>query len=589
SRPGADRAPAPARLPLGPSAPGALGRCGLAALAAAALAACGDGASRSGTPADPFCARVLPAVGAFLAAAPAPPADPRRGGRVVVGGIAELPGGLDPSRASDYVAVQHQQFVSGMTLLAYDEALQPVPRLAESWTIAPDTTWIEFRLRDDVPWHDGEITDAADVAFTWRVLTDPATEFPNAAYWDHYERGPDGVEIIDARTVRLHLRPHAEFLDPWRTVAILPEHLLADVPPAELRTHPWGTRCPVGNGPFVFREHVEQERWVFQANPAFPVALGGPPLLEEYVYRIIPDENTLLLELTSGDVDVYIAPQTEQARVIAADPALELQRFPFRNVTFVAWNTRRPQLADVRVRRALALGSDRDALVDALLDGFGSVAHGTVPPFHWAFAPEAGRVPYAPDEARRLLEEAGWRDRDGDGVRENADGVALALTLQSNQGNPRLERAATILQAQWRELGVDVSVRILEWASMIGAVTDPGRRDFDGVLLSWVSEFKVDDTDLFHSSRADQPYGFAGLRSARVDSLLVRLAATGDRAATEPLWRDYQAAIGEEQPFLFLYYPDRLDGVRRRVRGVRMDARGEWVDVARWWVETGTR
>jgi peptide/nickel transport system substrate-binding protein len=171
--------------------------------------------------------------------------------------ISEIANGMNVVATSDYYAAQHQQFVELMTLVDYDDALEPRPYLARSWDFAPDGSSVTFRLRTDVLWHDGVPTTAADVAFTYRMVTDPEGGFPNAAYWDHYVRGPEGVEVVNDSTVRMRFQPQAEPLDPWRTVAILPEHLLRDVAPADLREHPFGARCPVGNGPFVFREHRE--------------------------------------------------------------------------------------------------------------------------------------------------------------------------------------------------------------------------------------------------------------------------------------------------------------------------------------------
>jgi peptide/nickel transport system substrate-binding protein len=567
---------------------------GFWALCALFAAACADGETPDPDTANGFCETVMPRVERFLEARSGSPNMPldgesgesvaQYGGSVTVAGIGEIPGGMNVAATSDYLASQHQQFVNLMTLLDYDAELAPRPYLAESWEVSPDGTELTFRLRDDVFWHDGEVTDAHDVAFTWRLVTNPATGFPNASFWQGYETGEDGVTVVDDRTVTFRLRPHADYLDPWRTVAILPEHLLGDVPPEELRGHPWESRCPVGNGPFVFREHREQESWTFVANPAFPAALGGRPYLDEYVYRVIPDENTLLLELLSGGVDVFISVQPEQADRIRAEPHLRLLSYPFRNVTFVAWNSRRPQLADARVRRAISMATDRNGIVSALLEGFGSVANGTVPPWHWAFDARAGDVPFDPAGAERLLEEAGWMDRDGDGFRENGDGLPLRITLRSNQGNRRLQRLTTIMQAQLQEVGIDVQVELMEWGALVETVTTPEVRDFDGVALSWVTEFRVDDTDLFHSDRVDGPYAFSGTRDPELDLLLDSLPLVPDRAEAVPLWRRYQVRLGEVAPYTFFYYPDRLDGVNRRVRGVVMDARGEWVNFREWWV-----
>ena len=240
-----------------------------------ALAACGggEGGTRVAS-SDPFCQRVMPAVASFMAQArekhPVPD-DPRYGGTVVVGGISDLSDGMNAAVSTDYYGTQHQDFLNLMTLVEYDENAQPVPYLAKSWDVSPDGTAITFHLRDDVYWHDGEITNAHDVAFTYEVDTDPLTAYPNASYWDHYVKGSEGIEVLDDFTVRVHLRPHAEFMDPWRVVGILPEHLLGDVPHDELRLHPFGTQCPVGNGPYVFAEHRAQDRWIFEASSA-----GGP-------------------------------------------------------------------------------------------------------------------------------------------------------------------------------------------------------------------------------------------------------------------------------------------------------------------------
>ena len=268
----------------------------LAVAAISAMAACGGGDAVV-ISSDPFCQAVMPEVAAFTAQSVAnhpTPDDERYGGTVVIGTIGEMPDGMNTAVSSDYTSTQHQQFVNLMTLIDYDPDGNARPYLAERWEIAPDNSSVTFHLRDDVFWHDGEQTDAHDVAFTYLAVTDPLTAFPNAAFWDHYVAGEDGVEVIDDFTVRLLMEPHAQPLDPFRTVAILPEHLLGDVPHAELKQHPYGTQCPVGNGPFVFQSHTPGDRWVFTANNAFPEGLGGRPFIDRYVYRVIPEQATLL-------------------------------------------------------------------------------------------------------------------------------------------------------------------------------------------------------------------------------------------------------------------------------------------------------
>ena len=521
------------------------------------VAACGRDYADGGAAAvgaETFCANVAPRVDSFVTRMEGERLvtdSARYGGTVVVASIADMAGGMNHFVSSDYDASQNQQFVNLMSLIRYDASIQPQPYLAESWEVDDPThpSTITFHLRRDVYWHDGVRTDANDVAFTYKVVTDTATAYPNAPIWDHYVRGAAGVEVVDSFTVRVRLTPHAEYLDPWTGVSIMPRHLLEGVPVSQLKQHPYGTQCPVGNGPFVFVEHRPQESWTFKANPAFPTGLGGRPYLDRYVYRVIPEQTTLLTDLLTENIDVYLAPRADQASEIIRSETLDLVRYVFRAYTLVAWNARRPQFADARVRRAMTLGTNRHEIVEAQLRGYGVVANSGVSPFHWAYDPTlADSVRYNPVEARRLLDEAGWIDRDGDGVRENAEGVPLSFTLKYNQGNRYRQNIAEIMQAQLGQIGVKVQPQVMEFGTMIAQVTAK-ERDFDATVWGWVNGFALDEVGLFHSSRIDQPYAFSGTRNAQMDRLLDTLQLVVDRQDAIPLWKEYQLLLLQEQPY----------------------------------------
>jgi peptide/nickel transport system substrate-binding protein len=501
------------------------------------------------------------------------------GGTAVVGGITELLSGMDAFHAVDVNQRQHQQYVNLMTLVQADEELEMRPWLAESWELSADGTELTFHLRDDVLWHDGERTDAYDVAFTYLRASDTGTAYPNPGAFGPYVEGDEAIEIVDSFTVRLRFEPHAEVLELWRVLGIMPEHLLADVPAAELAEHPFATRCPVGNGPFVFLSHRQDESWTFEANPAFPEGLGGRPYLDRLVYRVVPEQTTLLTELLAGNVDLYANVRPDQAGVVQENDGAELRVTEARGFTFVAWNTRRPELEDARVRRALTMAVDREAVVGALLQGYGTLARSGLPPFHWAFDEDLPGLDYDPAGARTLLDQAGWADRDGDGVRENQDGSPLQLDLIFNAADQLRRALAELMQAQLREVGVDLTPVPLEGGAMRARATDPGSRDFDGLLLEWIHDFKVDETDLFSG---DGPFAFAGLQDPEVDALLAELQTEVDRDGARPLWSAYQSRINELQPFTYLFFAQRLAGVSDRLQGVEADFRGFWVNVKDW-------
>lgn len=509
----------------------------------------------------------------------------RYGGTAVVGATADVDD-ISPLTWSTQTTQYLQSYVLFTPLVRYDQRLRPQPYGAESWEVNADTTLLTFHLRRDLRWHDGVPTTARDWKFSYDLARDPKTAFINSAFWTFY----GAAEAPDSFTFRVKMRPHAEFLDPWRTFAAVPEHVLRGVAPEALRTHPFGSRTPLGNGPFRFVSRVPGQSWTFAANPDFPAELGGRPYLDRLVYRVVPEPTTLLTELETGGIDFYMGVPAEQAAAVKASRNARLVDYLDRWVEHIVWNERRPLFADARVRRALTLAIDRQALVAAVRRGYAEVANSTVPPMFWQHDPQAG-ADLAPDPARaeRLLAEAGWSDYDGDGILDDGEGTPFRFTLSVPQGNAERRDIAEIVQADLRRIGVDAQPRIVELNTLMARASDPEKRDFDALIVGWIPEFRLDDSDLFSCAKRDNPLTWAGYCDARTERLLDTLPRIAERAAALPLWRRYQERIAEQQPFTLLYYPRRLEGVANRLRDVHPDARGDLVGVERWWLEPGSR
>ncbi|MEE9133305.1 MAG: ABC transporter substrate-binding protein [Gemmatimonadota bacterium] len=507
----------------------------------------------------------------------------RYGGTAVVTSLNEV-SSMNHFASIDETSQELQDFVLFMTLIRYDKALEPEPYLAESWDTAGsgDKMVLTFHLRDDVRWHDGEPTTADDVKFTFDRIKDETTAYPRSALLALY----DSAVVRDPYTIAFYLERHPGFMDPWRTIAPMPEHILGDVPPAELKQHPFGSENPVGNGPFRFVEHRSGDRWVFEANRDFPESLGGRPYLDRLVYRAIQEPTTKLSELLTGEVDVYIIVAPAQTAEIESHPEARIITYPNRNYAFINWNGRLPFFSDPIVRRALTLAIDRQEIVDVVQQGLGSVATGPVPPFHWAYNEDLEPLAYDPESARALLEAAGWIDRDGDGVRER-DGVSASFELKTNP-NPAREDIMTLVQANLADIGVKVRAQVQEAQSLGRDITSPERR-FDAFVLGWSAEFNLDDRPLFACSALDGVYQWASYCNPRVDEILERVVLMEDRAQALPLWYEYQDIIQRDQPYTFLYYDVRANAVSERLRGVEMDIRGDLVTVKDWWIDPADR
>ncbi|MEJ2679590.1 MAG: ABC transporter substrate-binding protein, partial [Gemmatimonadota bacterium] len=495
---------------------------------------------------------------------------PHYGGTAVVAGPSDLDN-MNPLVASETWATQVLMYALFMPLIRYDARLDYEPYLAQSWEMTGDTG-VVFHLRHDVRWQDGQPTTAYDVAFTYERAKDPATGFPNSEYFEYWR----GVQVLDSFTVRFRFKPHAEPLAGLPFTPIVPKHLLDTIPPDRMRQAAFNL-APVGNGPFRYVSHRANDRWIFEANPDFPKALGGRPYLDRFVWRVVPENVSQVAEIEAGDVDLALTPPMEAVRKASAAKGIHLVEYSSRRYAFVGWNGRRPPLNDPRVRRALTMAINRQAMVDALRDGFGQVAVGPVMPWHWAFDPNLPPLPFDPDSARALLAAAGYRDRDGDGVVENTAGKPFEIQLKVVANNSVNRDVAELIRGNLAAVGVRVIPQPVEGTTLIADVTSPDRR-FDAFVFAWQGDFRLNLRNQFHSAEIGGPDQFASYRNAEVDSLLDAANLITDRKKALPLWYRLQRILRNEQPWTFLYYSPQVLLVRDRLRGAVMDSRGALVD-----------
>lgn len=524
------------------------------------------------------------------------PAQARRGGTAVIA-VNVDPATMNPLSTSEVGAQGIQRGMLFVPLIKYDARLRPVPWLAERWDtvrVGRDSLDLTFHLRRDVRWHDGQPVTAEDVRWTFERAVNPRTAYVGASWFALYR--PSG-QVLNPYTVRFRLRRHPDFLDGWRLMPPVPKHILGAVPPEQLATHPFGTRNPVGSGPFRFARRTPGQEWVFEANPQFPAALGGRPYLDRVVFRSIPDATTRLTELLTGGIDVAIPIQpVDAARLQPAQRVRAISR-PTRFWSFIAWNTRLPLFDTPEERRALTLALDRRQIAASVTAGTGTPGRSLVTPSHWAFAGRDPRTTLSSDPAaaRRLLARAGWQDRNGDGVLEDRAGRPFRFTLKIPQGSAALQDVATIAQAQLRRIGVAVQIQTLEFGTLIShfeGTTNSNsqrQRNFEAVALNWEDAFRKDDSQMLHSRNRNGERFWTGYSHPRLDQLIDTLGLIVNRDVARPLWSEYQRHLAQAAPFTVLFYPKQTIGVRTRLRGVEMDARGEYITVARWWLAPDRR
>jgi peptide/nickel transport system substrate-binding protein len=527
------------------------------------------------------CSVLLMALLALAAGTACRPGEPdRRGGTVIVGMRSDF-GGFNPITTSAAYDMELINYALFTPLVQYDENLEVRPYLAESWEIQEDTA-VVFRLRQDVRWHDGQPVTAHDVEFTFNRAKDPEAASPLIG--SVFLAEVESARVVDDYTIVFRFaRPHAQALEDFYW-APAPRHLLQDVPSAELRNAPFN-RSPVGSGPFRIGEWRANEQLVLVRNPDFPEGLGGPAAADRVVFRIIPEASTMLTELLTGRIHVDLPVMPDQVRQIRDAADVDLFSYPGRTVHYIGWNNVRPPFDDPRVRRAMTHAINRQELVDALLFGEGEVAISTIPPWHRLHPDGVQPLPHDPQLAARLLEEAGWVDRTGDGIRENAQGRRLAFTLMSSDDALR-RSVVEVLQSQLRGVGADVQVRIMEFQTMLQNHRD---REFDAVFTNWVLDnFKLASAPmaLFHSAQADiaQSPNRSTVRLPQLDAAMERGARATEATELRDAWREFIRILQQEQPVTFMFWLNELAAARTNVHGVEMDPRGELRTIAEWTV-----
>jgi len=447
--------------------------------------------------------------------------------------------------------------VEGLTTT--DEKMNVVPLLAERVPTLQngdvvvradggmDVTWT---LRAGVRWHDGTPFTSADVKFTVDAINSPAY---NPESTDGFDR-ITSVDTPDPVTAVVHYKEIYAPYDIQFIRGTLPKHVLdgRDIDRAQDYN-----RAPLGTGPYRVAEWKAGEYIRLERVPHYWRG-DAFPRIRQLLFKFIPNTNTRINQLKSGEVHASALVPWDKYREIAAIPWLTVHRTPGNAYEHVTLNERTvPAFADVRVRRALLYALDRELYVKTILDGLAPVAHGPIQPVSWAYTEKVATYAFDPAKARALLDEAGWHVGAG-GIRAR-DGRPLAFTLITQAGFTVRESVAQAIQRQLRDVGVDVKVELHD-GTALSALWFEGR--FDAMLHWWQMPSDPELTTFFAADRTP-PAGrnINYFKDDELTKLLYESDRTVDRDARKRLLDRAQAIVADQVPELPLYNVTKLDAV----------------------------
>ena len=474
---------------------------------------------------------------------------------------------LNPLISPDLIATDLRLALFTPAVL-YDDKGGVRPHAISSWSWSPDHKQLTLQVRNDLKWHDGQPLTAEDVA--WTIRTAGTKEYA-------FKSLPDFAQLksvtVEAGAVKLEYNvASAAGMEPFTSLVILPKHVLEKVAPAEFAKADF-QRSPIGSGPFKFVSRGADNSIVLDRFEGFPAALGKPAI-DRIVLKAIPEASAVAAELQTGNADFCIT-TSAVISLIRNTQTLRYAGLPPAGVQVLALNTKQEPLTDPRVRRALSAALNRTE-VAAVVSPVAQVTRTVM----WLGSPYVNPSFRQPDQdlalAEQLLTSAGWK-RGSDGMRVNAEGKPLRITVVAPQ---QLQPSMTVIQSQWRKAGVDLDLRLMEWAAYVSMLQNPTNRPEAMALGIFPSRVLTPDfSDQLHSK---SPRNLSAFASARADSALERLRTTQDEKERRALYDALQAIVADEIPSIYVLLAPRIGVIGPRLQGVQFDQNGAFATVSQW-------
>lgn len=452
------------------------------------------------------------------------------------------------------------QTVNGLIfegLTRIDDHLQPQPGLASAWDVSDDGTSITFHLRQNVKWHDGQPFTAQDVVWSYNALARLPAGTPALLQIQDTVSSVQAVDPV-SYTVRFNLKRRYSPILADLDIPILPSHILSGTTPDKLQSNPFNDR-PVGTGPFMFDSRQAGQTISLKANPDY---YRGKPSIDRVGFIVSPDDTVTANAVKDGTLLLAQVPPNTAEQLVTGGGGIRGGAYDELGYDFVAFNLRPPHpFSDTRLRKAWVEAIDKPGLVYAVTGGAGDPVWSDVPRVSWAYNPNVPQPGGHPDEARKLLQEAGWTDTNKDGIVDK-NGKPLEINLYVRSDSPVRRKAADLMAEQLARVGIKVDVQAADFNSALKARISPNTNppfDFDAIMLGWSRNgYDPDPFALFHSSQIPNPaapdlLNFTGFSAPEYDQLTIDGRSTYDYSKRKQIYTRTQEIITDQIPYYFLW------------------------------------
>jgi len=488
--------------------------------------------------------------------------DGRSDGGILGYGEYGRPATLDPITSNEMISVRITELVFN-GLVAIDEKQEIVPDLAERWEASKDGRTYAFFLRKDVTWHPKEGEEARpftadDVVFTYNIMMHPKTITPLKVRYEFIEKveklGDDAVQFTLKRPI---LNALAKF-----SFKVIPKHGPSN--PLYLTREDPFVQHPIGTGPYILRNITADREVILVANEKY---LRGRPHIDKFIAKPFADQNIMSQALMFNAIDMIVLVNPRDLPEIQGDKRFVLQPYNALSYAFFSYNLRNPLLADKRVRRAFTHAVNREEMLEAFFNKQGTIISGPFAPGSWAYNLDVQPLPFDPQRAIALLNEAGFTPGPDGVMQKDGKKLSLSLKVPIEKESEAVKRVVLAFQNYLKNVGVAVRVEFKEWQAWKADVFL--EHNFDIILASWVFDDSADISSLFHSAEIGAwKNNFGGYSNPEVDGLIVESKLTLDHEKRRTINRKLHALLADEAPYTFLWTLTNYSAYHKKVRRV---------------------
>lgn len=467
---------------------------------------------------------------------------------------------------------------NGLTTVNKD--LEVEPDLAEKWDISEDGLTYTFHLKKGVKFHDGEEMTSADVVFSNKIAMDKDYNGPRASSFDMIK----SIEAPDDYTVVYKLKhKEAPFLEEAPAYAVLPKHILKDVPIKDMEKNEFNTKKPIGTGPYKF---VEWKKGQYTKVEKFDDYFDGAPHMDTITIKVVPDANSIMAQFSAGDLD-YIdvdATQIKTAQKLVDQGKAKLDKTLGLNYDYIGYNEQNDLFKSKKVRQALTTAIDRQSIIDGAVNGEAQIANVPGTPLQkWSYAEDVPTFDYDPEKAKQMLADEGWKDSDGDGILDK-DGKKFEFELITNKGNNRRETAIQIVQEDLKKVGIKVNPKPVLFDTFV-VITAPPKWDYDAYLLGWSLGSDPDNKQIFSKKEIKNGLNNVWYKpDEETEKLLQENSKEINQEKRGEMIKKTQKAVAEDQPYTFLYYKNK-DTMYKPTLHPEIGVSTGYYHVKDWWIE----